>query len=65
MDDTKRNELIDEALQNEKIYREKLISELHDIALSLKAMSGRNVVKTGEDSQNKSYIKKYFERSDG
>lgn len=64
MYDWKNEERIEEALKNEKIYREKLISELHDIALSLKAMSGRNVVKTGEDPENESYIKKYFARSD-
>lgn len=45
-------------------FKKKLITELHDIALSLKAMSGRNVVKTNEPQKNKGYVEKYFERSD-
>ena len=45
-------------------FRRKLISELHDIALSLKAMSGRNVVKTNEPQKKKGYVEKYFERSE-
>ena len=45
-------------------FREALITELHDIALSLKAMSGRNVVKTNEPQKNKGYVERYFERSD-
>jgi len=45
-------------------FREKLISELHDIALSLRAMSGRNVVKTNEPKKEEGYIKSYFKRSE-
>lgn len=40
----------------------KIVTDLHDIALSLKAMSGRNVVI--EEPKEKSYVEKYFERSD-
>ena len=39
---------------------EKIISELHDIALSLRAMSGRNVVKTGEPKRKENYADWYF-----
>ena len=39
---------------------EKIISELHDIALSLRAMSGRNVVKTGEPPRKENYADWYF-----
>ena len=45
-------------------YMQKIISELHDIALSLRAMSGRNVVKTNEPSKSGNYIEDYFRRSD-
>lgn len=43
---------------------EKIISELHDIALSLRAMSGRNVVKTGEPPKKQSYAEWYFGNHD-
>ena len=43
---------------------EKIITELHDIALSLKAMSGRNVVKTNEPTKKEGYVEQYFKRSD-
>lgn len=42
---------------------EKIIHELHDIALSLRAMSGRNVVGT-PPTKEKTYVEKYFERSE-
>lgn len=45
-------------------FRRKLISELHDIALSLKAMSGRNVVQTNEPPKKEGYVASYFRRSD-
>lgn len=43
---------------------EKIISELHDIALSLRAMSGRNVVKTGEPKRKENYAEWYFGNHD-
>lgn len=43
---------------------EKIITELHDIALSLKAMSGRNVVTTNEPPKKEGYVASYFRRSD-
>lgn len=43
---------------------EKIISELHDIALSLRAMSGRNVVKTGEPLRKENYADWYFSKHD-
>lgn len=45
-------------------FQRKVISELHDIALSLKAMSGRNIVLTGEERKEKTYVERYFERSE-
>ncbi len=42
---------------------EKIIVELHDISLSLRTMSGRNVVKTDEPKKEKGYVARYFERS--
>lgn len=45
-------------------FRRKLISELHDIALSLRAMSGRNVVKTGEPPKKENYADWYFSKHD-
>ena len=47
-----------------KEFQTKLISELHDIALSLRVMSGRNVVKTNEPPKKEGYIEKYFKRSE-
>lgn len=43
---------------------EKIITELHDIALSLRAMSGRNVVRSSPPTKEKTYVEKYFERSE-
>lgn len=57
---TDKNDFIE--LQEE--YYRKIISELHDIALSLRAMSGRNIVKTNEPPKTEGYIKSYFKRSD-
>lgn len=51
-------------LMTDDEFRRKLISELHDIALSLKAMSGRNVVQTNEPTKKEGYIASYFRRSD-
>lgn len=45
-------------------FRRKLLSELHDIALSLRAMSGRNVVKTGEPKRKENYADWYFGNHD-
>ena len=42
---------------------EKIISELHDIALSLRAMSGRNIVKTDLKPKKTGYVERYFTRS--
>lgn len=43
---------------------EKIITELHDIALSLKAMSGRNVVMMNEPTKKEGYVERYFKRSE-
>lgn len=54
----------DERHDDVMVAYEKIIHELHDIALSLRAMSGRNIVNTNEKPREKSYVEKYFERSD-
>ncbi len=43
---------------------EKIITDLHDISLSLRAMSGRNVVKTNEPPKKEGYVERYFRRSE-
>lgn len=43
---------------------EKIITELHDIALSLRAMSGRNIVGSPPPTKEKTYVERYFERSE-
>ena len=42
----------------------KIVTDLHDIALSLRVMSGRNIVQTGVQKKEKSYAERYFERSE-
>ena len=42
----------------------KIVTDLHDISLSLRAMSGRNVVSTNEPPKKEGYIEKYFKRSE-
>lgn len=45
-------------------FERKVIQELHDIALSLKAMSGRNVVSVDDKkTEPRTYAEKYFSRS--
>ena len=41
----------------------KIVTDLHDISLSLRAMSGRNIVGT-PPTKEKTYAEKYFERSE-
>ena len=48
---------------NEDEFRRKLIQELHDIALSLKEISGRNVVDNRSERKPKTYAEKYFART--
>ena len=44
-------------------FKEKLIIELHDIALSLREISGRNITSDSLDKKPISYKEKYFARS--
>ena len=53
----------DERHDDVMVAYEKIIHELHDIALSLRAMSGRNIVGK-PPAKEKTYVEKYFERSD-
>lgn len=62
--DLKNEAMIEEIIKREHEFNEKLISEIHDISLSLRAMSGRNVVSTNEPPKKEGYIEKYFKRSD-
>jgi hypothetical protein len=55
----------------EEKYREvvmasltKIVADLHDISLSLRAMSGRNIVNTNEPPKKEGYVERYFRRSD-
>ena len=45
-------------------FERKLIQELHDISLSLKEISGRNIIDSSTKQEKpKSYAERYFERS--
>lgn len=55
---------MDEKNSQGEDFQRKLISELHDIALSLRAMSGRNIVNAKPTVKEESYITRYFKRSD-
>lgn len=44
-------------------FEKKVIIELHDIALSLREISGRNFVDNRSDAEAKTYKEKYFSRT--